>query len=84
MYQFRHTANIYSEITVETGTPVKSVGFTSICHTHCNQCYIYSTVLGAAIKCKQYSGITVESGTPVKSVKITFNIFAVQKITLKN
>ena len=40
-----------------------------------NQLYIYSTVLGAAIK--QYSDITVESGTHVKSVKITLNIFAV-------
>ena len=40
-----------------------------------NQLYIYSTVLGAAIKCKQYSEITVESGTHVKSVKITLNIF---------
>jgi hypothetical protein len=30
------TANIYSEITVETGTPVKSVHLTSICHTHYN------------------------------------------------
>ena len=38
---------------------------------------MYSTVLGAAIKCKQYSGITVESETPIKSVKITLNIFAV-------
>ena len=42
-----------------------------------NQLYIYSTVLGAAIRCKQYSEITVESGTHVKSVKITLNIFAV-------
>ena len=41
------------------------------------QCLHFSTVLGAAIKCKQYSGITVESGTPVKSVKITLNTFAV-------
>ena len=38
---------------------------------------MYSTVLGAAIKCKQYSEITVESGTHVKGVKITLNIFAV-------
>ena len=36
-----------------------------------NQLYIYSTVLGAAIKCRQYSEITVESGTHVKSIKIT-------------
>ena len=42
-----------------------------------NQLYIYSTVVGAAIKCKQYSEITVESGTNVKSVKITLNTFAV-------
>ena len=42
-----------------------------------NQLYNYSTVLGAAIKCKQYSEITVESGTHVKSVKITLNIFTV-------
>ena len=39
------------------------------------QVYSYSTVLGAAIKCKQCSEITVESGTHVKSVKITLNIF---------
>ena len=39
--------------------------------------YIYSTVLGAVIKCKQYSEITVESGTHLKRVKITLNIFAV-------
>ena len=39
--------------------------------------YIYSTVLGAATKCKQYSDISVESGTHVKSVKNTLNIFAV-------
>ena len=39
---------------------------------------MYSTILGAIIKCKQYSDITVESGTHVKSVKITLNIFAVQ------
>ena len=30
------TANISSGITVETGTPVKRVHFTSICHTHYN------------------------------------------------
>ena len=29
-----NTANIYSEITVETGTPVNSVHFTSIFHTY--------------------------------------------------
>ena len=40
--------------------------------------------VAALIKCKQYSGITVESGTPVKSVKITLNIFAVQKICIRN
>ena len=42
-----------------------------------NQLYNYSTVLGAAIKCKQYSEITVASGTHVKSVKITLNIHLV-------
>ena len=42
-----------------------------------NQLYIYSAVLGAAIKCKRSSEITVESGTHVKRVKITLNIFAV-------
>ena len=36
-----------------------------------NQLYIYSTVLGAAVKCKQYSEITVENGTHVKSVHFT-------------
>ena len=71
------------------GTHVKSVHFTVKylpCTVQCrsyskkkpvNQLYIYSTVLGGAIKCKQYSEITVESGTHVKSVKITLNIFAV-------
>ena len=33
-----------------------------------NQFYIYFTVLGAAIKCKQYRGITVESGTHVEYI----------------
>ena len=79
------TQQIY---TVETGTPVKNVHFTSISHTHYSvditihhckscQCLHFSTVLGAAMKCRQYSGITVESGTPVKSLEITLNIFAV-------
>ena len=45
-----------------------------------NQLYNYSTVLGAAIKCKSYSEITVEIGTHLKAVKITLNIFAVQPI----
>ena len=35
-YQAQYTANIYSEITVETETPIKSVHFTSICHTYYN------------------------------------------------
>ena len=43
-----------------------------------NQLYNYSTVLGAAIKCKPYSEITIEIGTYLKPVKITLNIFAVQ------
>ena len=43
-----------------------------------NQLFIYSSVLGAAIKCEHYSEITVESGTHVKPVKITLSIFAVQ------
>ena len=38
---------------------------------------LYSTVLGAAIKCKLYSKITVEIWTQLKTVKITTNIFAV-------
>ena len=64
-----------------------TVEFTFNCHIQSNvevtvkktvnQLYNYSTVLGAAIKCKQYSEITVESGTHLKSVKITLNIFAV-------
>jgi hypothetical protein len=41
-----------------------------------NQFYDYSTVFGAAIKCKLYSEITVEIGTHLKTVKITLNIFA--------
>ena len=82
-----HTANIYSEITVETG-PLKKVYIykhlpcTVRCRSYSkktvNQLYIYSTVLGAAIKCKQYRAITVETGTHVKRVKITFYIFAAQ------
>ena len=69
-----YTANLYSDITVETGHIIKSDGEGTVKK---NQLYIYSTVLGAGIKCKQYSEITVESGTHVKSVKITLNIFAV-------
>ena len=43
-----------------------------------NQLYNYSTVLGAAIKCKPYSEITVKIGTHLKTAKITLNIlFAV-------
>ena len=33
--------------------------------------YIYSSVPGAAIKCKKYSGITMESFTHGKTVQIT-------------
>ena len=44
---------------------------------NCNQLYNYSTVLGAAIKCKPYGEITVKIGTRLKTVKITVNIFAV-------
>ena len=42
-----------------------------------NQLYNYSTVLGAAIKCKLYSEITAEIGTHLKTVKITSNILSV-------
>ena len=66
---------MYSEITMET---VQSNLEVTVKKT-VNQLYIYSTVLGAAIKCKQYSEITVESGTHVKTVKITLNIFAVYR-----
>ena len=45
-----------------------------------NQLYNYSTVLGAAIKCKPYSETTVEIGTQLKTVKIPSNIFAVYTI----
>ena len=37
----------------------------------------FTTVLGAAIKCKPYSDITVEIGKNLKTVKITLSIFAV-------
>ena len=37
----------------------------------------FTTVLGAAIKCKPYSEIIMELGTHLKTVKITLNIFAV-------
>ena len=55
------------------GTHVKSVKFTSLqsnvvevtVKKPVNHLYIYSTVLGAAIKRKQYSEITVKSGTHV-------------------
>ena len=66
-----YTANLYSDITVETGHIIKSNGEGTVKK---NQLYIYSTVLGAGIKCKQYSEISVESGTDVISVKITLNI----------
>ena len=42
-----------------------------------DQLYNYSTVLGAAIKCKPYREITVEIGTHLEIVKITLNIFTV-------
>ena len=78
----------YSEITVESGTHVKSVHFTSISNVEvtvkkCKSVYNYSTVLGAAIKCKPYSEITVESWTHLKTVKITLNIFAVWSLDIK-
>ena len=74
-----HTANIYSEITVETGHMKKVNIYKYLpCTVRCrsyskktvNQLYIYSTVLKAAIKCTQYSEITVESGTNVKVQKL--------------
>ena len=43
-----------------------------------NQPYNYSTVLGAAIKCKPYSEITVEIGTHSKTVKITLQCRSAQ------
>ena len=49
----------------------------------CNQLYNYTTVLGAAIKCKPYCEITVEIGTQLKTIKITSNIFAVYIEQLK-
>ena len=64
-------------------THVKSVYFTSIWHIQSNvqvtvkktvnQLYIYSTLLGAAIRCKQYSEIAVESGTHVKSAPFSLS-----------
>ena len=48
-----------------------------------NPFYNYSTVLGAAIKCKPYSEITAEIRTHLKTVKITLNIFAVYAISVK-
>ena len=44
---------------------------------NCKSVYNYSTVLGAAIKCKPYSETTVESWTHLKTVKITMNLFEV-------
>ena len=84
------TANIHNEITEETGTHGKTAHFTNITNiyyplynveviqlTTIKQCYIYSTSLGAALKCKQYGGITLETEISVKSVNITLNIFVV-------
>ena len=48
-----------------------------------NQLYNYSTVLGAAIKCKLYSEITVEIGTHVKTVKNTLNILQCTSTVVK-
>ena len=44
------------------------------------QLYNYSTVLGAAIKCKPYSEITVESGTHLKTVYICSVLWHTQLI----
>ena len=65
-----YTANIYNYS--GNGTHVKRVHSTNICHIqsnveatikkNCKSALHLSTVLGAAIKCKQYSEITVESG----------------------
>ena len=86
-YECIHTLQIYTvklqwkRDTCKKCTLYKYLPYTVQCRSYSkktvNQLYIYSTVLGAAIKCKQYSEITVESGTHVKSVKITLNIFAV-------
>ena len=83
------TANIHNEITVETGTHGKTAHFTNIFYplynveviqlTTIKQCYIYSTSLGAALKCKQYSRITLETVISVKSVNITLNIWVLIK-----
>jgi hypothetical protein len=88
-----YTANIYTvklqlkRKTCKKCTLYKYLPYTVQCRSYSkktvNQLYIYSTVLGAAIKCKQYSEITVESGTHVKSVKITLNIFAVYTVNTK-
>ena len=65
----------WKRVTCKKCTLYKYLPYTVQCRSYSkktvNQLYIYSTVLGAAIKCKQYSEITVES------VKITLKIFAV-------
>ena len=59
--------------TQESGARLREPGKTLVQCRSCskktvNQIYNYSTVLGAAIKCKPYSEITVESGTQLKTV----------------
>ena len=68
-----HTANMYSINCVPLSTVISLHGKKTV-----NQLYNYSTVLGAAIKCKPCSEITVEIVTHLKTVKITLNRFAVQ------
>ena len=51
-----------------------TVQFRSYSKKTVNQLCSYSTVLGAAIRCKPYSEIIVEIGTHLKTVKITLNI----------
>ena len=74
---------------METGTLVKKCTNYKFCSyklqsisvdVTVNHCLHFSTVLGAATRCKQYSEITVESETQVKGVKNTLNIFAVRRL----
>ena len=85
---FTYTANMYSFYLCPTFHSILTVRFTFNCLIQSNVelsyskkpvnwLYNYSTILGAAIKCKPYSETTVENRTQLKTLKITSDIFAV-------
>ena len=78
-WTLRHVEKVHT-LQVSTCHTLYNVEVRMLKYATVKQCYIYSKVLGAAIKCKQYSGIPVETGTRVKSVKIILNIFTLDTI----